>query len=342
MLLVAAALVLTGGLLLWQASPGAEAATATTGTGGQLTIGAPSTTTIASVTRVVVPIDMSTAATNLTSGASIHLVYDTTQFSFLNTDSGGAGIWALDGPICAGAAASDGVIFSCNTTGAVGEAGPGELWEFRLTPTSPTACSNFHIFTLNGSDAGDSTTGSYTIDATSAQGGTPAPQANTYGPDVTISGTGTTGCTPSAPSTATPTNTAAPTDTATATNTVPPGSTSTSTSTATNTAVSGNTSTPVVVFRTVTPTVTPETPTVAPTNTPASGQPGGSTPGAQPSAAGTSPSGGQGAGITGPNTGTGPSNSGWNSTLIGLASLLVAAGVVVGGIGVAGWRRRKA
>ncbi len=264
--LLAAALL--GAAALFGAPQRTHAATSTAGIGGMISIGAPSLV----AGKILVPV-LTTPSADAYSGFNAHLQFDGSLLTADPTGFSSGGLLenttAL--PTSCSATIADGgtgIIGSCRLIGPFADVtAGGTLAHIQLTPTGAGGCSKLHLFTLNGPDGGDPTTGTYTINSS---GG--VPQANTYGADIEIDAT--TGG-PCVPATATPTVTATPTltptDTPTATGTATdmptvtetPSPTETPTPTATDTATDAPTST-------ATPT---QTPTAAatrsdPTNTP--------------------------------------------------------------------------
>lgn len=191
---------------------GVEADTATSGLGGQLSLGAPSLLS----GKLVIPV-LTSASTDGYSGANIHLSWDPTLLSFSGFDTTGS---TLSGgsPICVPAADSGGAgaVVACSAVGSFTTTAAGVLMDFKLTPVGPVGCSTIHVSTLNAPDNAGTTFGSYTINADDGQ-----PQANTYGGDLLAPVNGGTCVAPTSTPTQspTPTNTPSPTATATPTNT---------------------------------------------------------------------------------------------------------------------------
>ena len=183
----------------------AQAQVPTSGVGGQLSIGA---TSIVSG-KLVVPLD-TTAATDQYSGFSIHVRWSAPLLSYASVDTSG-GTLAAGAPLCLAASDGDGlgVVVGCSSTAlpAGQTAAAGTLAKVSLNQLA-TGCAQLHIFTLNGPDGGDSTFGSYTINADDT-----SPQLNTYGPDAFAGVSGGVCLTPTATSTATKTPTLTPTAT---------------------------------------------------------------------------------------------------------------------------------
>lgn len=99
------------------------------------------------------------------SGFSFHLRWDPAVFTYRATQSTGS---VIASPICLSSVDADGagVIYSCSSNGGGGTTAAGVLGSVVLTPAA-SGCSALHLFTLDGADAGNTTTGTYTIDATS-------------------------------------------------------------------------------------------------------------------------------------------------------------------------------
>jgi hypothetical protein len=215
-------------LSILHAPSDAHATQVTNGTGGTISIGAPSLV----AGKLVIPIN-TTSPVDPYSGANVHLTWNASLLTFAPPVDAGTSVFAGAGPLCAAGADAGGGGVSASCVSSVFPAGTistgGLLMNIKLTPVVPTGCATLHLFSVNAPDGGDSSTGTYTIDDNT--GGV---QANLYGPDVTVNtATGATGCgvatnTPTATNTATPTNTlVAPTDTATSTSTATPTSTPT-------------------------------------------------------------------------------------------------------------------
>jgi hypothetical protein len=311
------ALVLFAAYALQQATPRAQA-TSTSGTGGTLSIGTPA----AAAGDVKIPIN-TTASTNPYKGSSIHLVWDATQYTFSQVTKGT--VFGVLSPLCLSTAdaGGGGVAASCIGLGAFSSSSSGSLLNIFVTPLVAPACSTFHIFTLNAPDNGDGTSGSYTLSPANAIPPN-AIMANTYGPDVNISNTATTGCTPAV---IVPTNTPTPIATDT------PAATGTPTDTPTPT------TTPLGGFRTVTPTPTF---TLTPTNTAVPPPPTAAGPGAIPPAPQPAGAGAAGGRIRLPDTGTGRGSGGWDvpMLLVAAALALLAAGSGCAGLAY-GHRQRR-
>ncbi len=153
--------------------------------------------------QLVVPV-LTSASPNAYTGASVHLRFDGALLSFAGVQSGEA-LNPPNGGICVSTIqvdGGDGVIAGCVVFGTYANASAGTLMRITLTPKTPAGCSNLHLFTYGPPDGGDVATGTYTLDAQSAN-----PQQNTYGLDITVNlADGSTGCdaTPSVSPTATP------------------------------------------------------------------------------------------------------------------------------------------
>jgi hypothetical protein len=206
----------------------ASAATATAGTGGTISIGA--TSLVGG--KINVPI-VTTKPTDPYTAAHAHLTFDSALLSAAPADFTRGAILTITGnPVDCGASVTDG---GAGITGQCTIIGPfslvnaaGTLVNIGLSPTGAPGCASLKLWTLNGPDAGDASTGTYTVNSS---GG--APQASSYGLTAAFVDTATgRPCTPATP-TATPTNTPTATNSPQPTDTATPVPTFTPTSTAT-------------------------------------------------------------------------------------------------------------
>lgn len=114
--------------------------------------------------KVEVPVELSGGGIAPYSGFNIHLWWSGERFSFDHASSSGS---VIPSPICAPPTSDgfSGVIFACSALGGASVSAGGLLATFVLTPASPPGCSNVALFTLGPPDGGDTSTGTYTIDA---------------------------------------------------------------------------------------------------------------------------------------------------------------------------------
>lgn len=286
-----------------------------TGTGPGMSVGSASLVS----GNVEVPISATGSVVDPYFGFNIHLTWDPGVFTFSSANNTGTVINAPFCPPPAVDAGGGGVIFGCTSTGG-STSTTGLLGTIVLTPIS--GCSALHLFTFGPPDNGDSTTGTYTINAADFTA-----QSNTY-TDGSADATGAQ-CSPSATST--------PAPAATATDTPVPG--------ATNTPVSGSTNTPVATATSggqvlvATPTSTPTSKATPGASTPSAGGSPAPPPPSGPVA--TSPSGstaGAGAGaVRLPNTGYGETSGGFPAAEIALIAAVMAVLAIAGGYV---WRRK--
>lgn len=173
-LVVASIMVIAGGALTLRLHTSGGDASAS-GTGGQLSMGAP----LHLGGDVVVPI-LATASSTEFSGFNIHVLFDNSMFSF-NPSSGfqSGGVLESSGAtsFCLAVVTDGGhgITGTCNIVGTGSTTSGGTLATITLIPTA-TGCSNLHLFTYGPPDGGTSTTGTYTIDAA-----TTTVQSNSYG-----------------------------------------------------------------------------------------------------------------------------------------------------------------
>ncbi len=183
---------------------------ATSGVGGQISIGAPSP----SGGNLRVPIN-TTAPTNPYSGANVTLTWDPALLSFSSVDTSGTTLAAAGTLLCLPApysgAGGTGELDSCSVIGSPSITSAGLLMTFVLT-VKANGCSSLHLVTLGPPDNGGGTFGTYTIDAATGNA-----QANTYGTDVSVP-VGSGACAAATPTASpTPSNTPTPSSTPTAT-----------------------------------------------------------------------------------------------------------------------------
>jgi hypothetical protein len=143
-------------------SPGIDALRAPlAATSATIAVGGPS------LTGNVVQVPGSTTGSGLApyTAFNIHLRWDAAVFSFSSASNAGS---VLPGSLSCPAAQVDadgaGVVYACTATGGASTTSAGLLATISLTPVA-TACSPLHLFTYGGVDAGDESTGTYTMDA---------------------------------------------------------------------------------------------------------------------------------------------------------------------------------
>lgn len=121
-------------------------------------------------------------------GVNIHLRWDPAVFSYSGLSTTGS---ALPSPLCLAAVSQDadrgGVVIGCASLGGQ-TATTGLLATVMLTPAA-SGCSALHLVTYQGQDRGDSTTGTYVVNAFSNN---PLPVKDVDG-TASVSGTA---CTP--------------------------------------------------------------------------------------------------------------------------------------------------
>ncbi|HEY7944113.1 MAG TPA: hypothetical protein VIH15_06395 [Casimicrobiaceae bacterium] len=112
--------------------------------------------------KVQVPVSTTGSGLQPYSGFSLHLRWTASVFTYDSFSSTGS---IVTSPICLAKADADGggVILSCSATGGTSTTNAGLLATVVLAPAA-SGCSPLHLFTYGGDDAGDSTTGTYTID----------------------------------------------------------------------------------------------------------------------------------------------------------------------------------
>lgn len=115
--------------------------------------------------QVQIPVDTAGTGFAAYSGFTIHLTWSPVYFSFASANDADT---VLPSPLCIGPKSDGGagVIFACASQGGSTTA-TGLLATFVLTPASPPGCSRIHLFTLGGADDGDTSTGTFTVDASS-------------------------------------------------------------------------------------------------------------------------------------------------------------------------------
>jgi hypothetical protein len=107
------------------------------------------------------------------SGFSVHLRWTSSVFTFASANSTGT---VISSPFCPNPIVDSdgaGVIYACTSTSGSATT-TGLLATIVLSPAA-SGCSPLHLFTFAGIDGGDSTTGTYTIDA-----GSNSPQTTAY------------------------------------------------------------------------------------------------------------------------------------------------------------------
>lgn len=114
-----------------------------------------------------VQIAVNVAGTGLApyAGFNIHLRWDHSLFNFASANTTGT---VLPGSLLCPSAIPDtdgaGVLYACSTLGGAQTSSAGLLGAIVLTPVG-TGCSLLHLFTEGRADGGDTSTGTYTIDA---------------------------------------------------------------------------------------------------------------------------------------------------------------------------------
>ncbi len=156
----------------------ASASTGTSGSGGTISLGSPQV----NGATVTIPIDTS-APIDPYYGWNIHVRWDPTVLSY------GSITYSLGGAICPSFTDSDGggVVLACAVTGGPALSSAGTLATLSLSDYG-SGCSTVHLMTYGGSDGGDTTTGTYTLNAADF-----VPHSNTYGADAIVDFGGTCG-----------------------------------------------------------------------------------------------------------------------------------------------------
>jgi len=128
---------------------------------GTIAVGAPS------LVNGKVQVPVSTTGSGLAPYVTfnIHLRWDPAIFSFSSANATGS---VLPGSLICPAPKPDadgaGVLYACAASGGGPTTSAGLLATIVLTPTG-TGCSPLHLFTYGGADAGDESTGTFTMDA---------------------------------------------------------------------------------------------------------------------------------------------------------------------------------
>ena len=124
-----------------------------------ITVGAPSLVN----GKVQVPVSTTGSGLAAYSGFNVHLRWTPGVFSFDSATNTGTVIASPFCPAPAPDADGAGVLYACTALGGASTTQAGLLGTISLTPAA-SGCSVLHLFTYGGADAGDDSTGTYTID----------------------------------------------------------------------------------------------------------------------------------------------------------------------------------
>jgi hypothetical protein len=124
-----------------------------------ITVGAPALV----ADKVQVPVSTTGTGFAAYAGFNIHLRWTPGVFTFDSANSTGS---VVPSPLCPAPVLDvdgGGVLYACTALGGASTTAAGLLGTIVLTPAA-SGCSPLHLFTYGGEDAGDATTGTYTID----------------------------------------------------------------------------------------------------------------------------------------------------------------------------------